>query len=285
MHDRHAILGMGLMLLAVGCFTVFDAIMKHLATRYDILLLVWVRYILQAAFVLTLTPFLGPARVFPTTQTGLNALRSLFLTGATVLVVVSFGYLPMAQTYAISFSTPLIATGLAIPVLAEPATLRQWACILAGFAGVLTAMQPGGGWHGAILLPLGMAACNATYQVLTRLGGRRDSPYSMLFHVSIWGAILTSVALPWTWQRLSPSGLAWLLAAGVSGTLAQLLMTQALCLAPTAMVSPVAYSQLFWALAIGFFAFGEQPTATTLFGAAIVAISGILLVSSRRQMG
>ena len=57
---------------------------------------------------------------------------------------------------------------------------------------------------------------------------------------------------------------------GAFGTLAHLLLIQAFRRAPTAIVSPMIYTQIIAACLIGYLVFGEVPTLATLFGAAIV---------------
>jgi drug/metabolite transporter (DMT)-like permease len=271
-----------LMVAAVGSFTILDSIMKHLSAEHPVLLLVWVRYLLQVVFFAMLIPVAGVDQVVRTHNIGLQVLRGLFLAGASVFVVLSLRYLPMAQTYAVSFSTPLIATAIAVPLLGERPSRVQWAAILAGFLGVVVALHPTGGTATTVLLlPLAMALSNAVYQVITRLGGRRDGSLTLTFHAGLSGVMWTSLALPWTFESLPPASLAWLLVGGLCGSLAQLLQIHALRMAPTAIVSPIGYSQLIWAAGIGYAVFGEIPGWLSLAGGAIVAASGIVLVRSK----
>lgn len=275
---RTAVAAATLMFFAVGCFTGLDGILKHLSSEHPVLLLVWIRYLLQAGFIAMLIPFVGAARVLRTSSLSLQVLRGLFLSGASILVVLSFKRLPMAETYAVSFSTPLIATALAVAILHERATRAQWLAILTGFLGVVIALHPSGATTLALVLPLAMAASNASYQVATRFGGRRDGPLSLTFHVALFGALWTGLALPWTLEFLPPSSLAWLVAGGALGSVAQLLLIQAVRLAPMAVVSPIGYSQILWAVGIGYFAFGETPSIAALLGAAVVAVSGLAVI-------
>ncbi len=279
--DRH-LAGAVMMLVAVGGFTAMDGILKHLAAQHDVLLLVWARYVLQALLVAALAPAIGMSRVFPTSQPGLHILRGALLATATAFVVLALTQLPMAQTYAISFSTPLIATALAIPLLGERASARDWTCIGVGFLGVLVALRPDPSTMSlALLLPLAMATANAGYQVVTRLAGRREGPFTLLFHVALFGAMWSSLALPWVLGPLPKETVGWLLLGGAFGTLGQLLLIQAFRIAPTAIVSPMGYGQILWAVGIGYFAFGEVPSAWSLAGGAIVAASGIALIWRR----
>ena len=281
--NRSVLLAALLMVAAVGCFTTLDSIMKYLSSEHPVLLLVWVRYLLQVTFFAMLIPVAGVDQVVRVHDIKLQILRGLFLVGASVLVVLSLRYLSMAQTYAVSFSTPLIATAIAVPVLGERHGTLQWAAILTGFFGVAVALHPAAdAAAAALLLPLAMALSNAAYQVTTRLSGRHAGSLPLAFHAGLFGVMWTSLALPWVLEPLPPMSLIWLLAGGLCGSLAQLLQIHALRLAPTALVSPISYSQLIWAAGIGYFVFGEIPGWLTLAGGIIVAASGIVLVRSRR---
>jgi drug/metabolite transporter (DMT)-like permease len=63
--------------------------------------------------------------------------------------------------------------------------------------------------------------------------------------------------------------------------MAHFLLIKAYQMAPASVVAPFSYSELIWASAIGFAAFGDVPTVTTLIGGAVLAASGLYLF--RRQ--
>jgi drug/metabolite transporter (DMT)-like permease len=58
-------------------------------------------------------------------------------------------------------------------------------------------------------------------------------------------------------------------------------------LAPTTAVSPFYYLMLVWAIGIGYFVWGDVPTAGLLIGSAIVVGSGLLLLwhEARQKRG
>jgi drug/metabolite transporter (DMT)-like permease len=267
------------MVLSVALLTCLDTILKVLAARYDPVFLAWGRNLAQVVYLGLLIPIVGPARMLRIARPWVHAARGACLLGTTVLIVLSLQRLPMAQTYAVTFSTPLLATGLAIVFLGESVSLRRLLLIAAGFGGVLVALNPGGISDGtALMFPLGMAGCNAVFHVLTRFGGRDESPYALLFYVAVVAMLLATPALPFVAAPLALSDGALLAAGGALGTAAHLCMIGAFRIAPTAIVSPMVYSQIIVAGLLGFVLFGEAPTLSTLVGAAIVAGSGILLL-------
>lgn len=275
-----------LMLVAIGFFTALDSIMKHLSASLPVMLVVWVRYLLQALFFASFIPFLGARAILATSNLPLQILRGLLLSVAGILVILSLRYMSLTQTYAVSVSAPLMGTALAVPLLGERPTRRQWWAILGGFVGVVIALAPSpSSLDIVLLLPLAMALANAAYQLATRFSGKRDGALALSFYVGLFGACWTGLALPWNLAPLSWSAIGWFLAAGVTGSVGQLLMIQAYRLAPMVIVSPMVYSAILWAIVVGWFAFGETPTVASLAGGAIVAVSGIVLLRARGGAG
>ncbi len=275
-------IGALLMVLATFCFVSLDSILKLLAGRHDVLFLAWGRNLFQVLYLLALLPLFGARRMLATRHPVIQFARGAMLVGTTVFVVLALKAMPLAQTYAVTFSAPLIATILAAIFLREWPSWRRWLWIVVGFCGVLVALQPGAPQAGGHLaFPLAMALANAGYHVLTRAIAADEEPVAMLFHVGFFALLITTMALPWSWSAMA--GWEWGLLAigGLFGTLAHLLLIQAFRMAPTAIVSPMIYSQIIAACLIGYLVFGEVPTPATLLGAAIVVASGVALIRSK----
>jgi drug/metabolite transporter (DMT)-like permease len=272
------------MVVATFCFTSLDAILKMLAAEHSLGMLVLVRNLVQVLLLAALAPALGRG-LLRTRRLPLHLARGACLVATTVLVVLALTHLPMAQTYAITFSAPLMASLLAVAALKERPYPMQWVLIGVGFLGVLVAIGPGTpefGWP--LLLPLAMAAANAVFYVLTRYGGLEEEALTLAFWAAATALLWCLLALPLIYAPLPPRALAWLVLGGTFGTLAHLAAAAAFRHAPTATVSPLLYSQIVWAALIGFLVFGEVPRPMVLIGGAIVAASGIGIVrlSARR---
>ena len=130
------------MVVATFCFVSLDSILKLLAARHDVLFLAWGRNLFQVLYLAALMPFLGARRMLATRHPFIQAARGAMLVGTTVFVVLALKAMPLAQTYAITFSAPLIATILAMIFLGERPSRMRWVWIVTGFAGVMVALQP-----------------------------------------------------------------------------------------------------------------------------------------------
>lgn len=284
--DRPAA-GIAWMLVAVLLFTVLDSLAKLLVAGHPVALVLWGRYLFNALWLAVLLgPTVGPRRVLATRRPGLQVARGIFLVGATGFMFASVRFLPLADTYAVSFVAPLLVAVFAGIVLAERLRRVQWLAVLAGFGGVLIVVRPGfaaGGWP--YLLPLGMAACYAAFQVLTRYMGSADRQATTLFYTAGVGTLAASALVPFFWTPLPPTVWAALALMGAIGMVAQLCLIRAYRRAPASLLAPLTYSQVVWGSLIGLVVFGDAPDAPTLAGAGVIVASGLLLVWTRESGG
>jgi drug/metabolite transporter (DMT)-like permease len=96
----------------------------------------------------------------------------------------------------------------------------------------------------AILYPFTMAVANAVLYVLTRYGGRQEGSVALVFWASVSALAICLCGLPFYAEALPLKAYLLLIAGGVAGTAAHLMMAAALRRSPTAVVSPMLYSQI-----------------------------------------
>ncbi len=269
--------GMALMVASVGLLTVMDGTAKYLARDYPLWQVVWARY---AFNLLGLLPLLARARLpaWRSRAPGLQLLRAAAMVVATFTMFLSLKLLPMAETYAIAFLSPLLVALLAGLLLRERLDAARWLAVTTGFLGVLVVMRPGSGLFGlAALAPMAMALSFALYQLVTRMLGGRDDTYVTMFWSAAVGSVVTAFLLPWNWRPPDAGALALMAAMGLIGLLGQLAMIRAFTLAPASLASPFIYTQIVWAVLFGFLVFGDLPDFWTVVGAAVVVAAGLHL--------
>ncbi len=280
-HPLRAIL---IMVAAVLCFTVLDFMAKFLVQDYSVFQLAWGRYGFNLLFMAVFLPALGWRGLTRTSRLPVQLGRGLLLVIATSSIFAAVRFLPLADTYAISFVAPVMVVALSITLLGETVDRRRWLAIFGGFLGVLVVIRPGSGvmsWPA--IFPLIMATCWALYQVLTRLLAATEQPVPTLFYTTLVGTVATSLILPAVW--IPPTAAVWavMAAMGLVGMLGHLALFHAFTLAPASLLSPFIYTQIIWAILLGYWGFGDVPDGFTLLGSAIVVVSGIFLLHSRQK--
>ena len=284
---RHPFHGVLLMLLALFFFAALDATAKHLVLTFALPLLVWARFTLHC---LLMVVFLAPSmrgKLLATKRPLIQVIRALLLLGVSLFALAALRLMPLAETTAILYVTPLLVVLLSGPFLGERVSLRRWASVATGFAGALLIARPGGALSGlGILFSLAAALCYSVYQIQTRQLSSTESAVTMLFYTALTGTVAMSLALPWFWSGPMPSPEQALLIAslGISGGAGHFLLTRAFRHTPASTLSPLMYVQLIWATLLGWQLFGQLPDRLSILGMLAIAGSGlsIALSESRR---
>lgn len=269
------------MLFAAALFVAMDSIAKHLGQRYSAPQLVWARYGIHLLIMLVCLLSTGRfGRRLLVSQAPLGQFtRGLLLLGATTFSYLSVRELPLTQVYVVNFSSPVIVTLLAVPLLGERVGWVRISAVVCGFLGVVIAMNPGGELATpALIFPVCMAIFFALYQLATRCYGNQDSPVTSLFYTALAGGIVSTLVVPYFWLPVADGDVVFFLALGVIGAGSHFLLIMAMRLSPASLVSPFLYSQLIWATISGYVFFGDLPKEGTLMGAALVIGSGLYLV-------
>jgi drug/metabolite transporter (DMT)-like permease len=280
--------GIVMMLVATLLFTVMDSIAKSLTASYPVQQVIWARYFFQFALMLLLIPRLGIAGLLWTKRPGVHITRGLLLTVATGCMITAISMVPLADAYTITFTAPFLVTVLSIPLLKERVGWRRWTAVLVGFAGVLIVFRPfAAPVHWAMLLPLITAACFAVYQILTRKVSydSRETAFMMLFYLAWVGTAVMTAVVPAYWQPVAPGDWAWMVGTGALGATGHLILIRALRIAPASVLSPFIYSQIVWALGIGYLWFGDTPNAWMLIGCSVIVASGIYVFYREALVG
>ena len=218
---------------------------------------------------------------------GLYLVRAVASAVGSIAAVIAFTALPMAEAFALIFLLPVFVTILSVLVLHEQVGWRRWSAVVAGFVGVLVVLRPGfralGIGHLAAII-CGLAG--AVSMIALRLAGPHEKRVS-LFGAGIIGAMLVSGALMLTdfrWPQASQWGL--LLGYGLLSALGSVLLMLATRLAPANHVAPTQYSQMLWAVLLGYVVFHDRVDGLMALGIAIILGAGLFtLVREEKVTG
>src|SRR5690606_10876599 len=131
----------GLYLLATIFFVSLDSLAKVMVVDFPLPFVVWGRYAGSLLVLLVLLPFLGGHKVLCTRHIGIQCARGAMLVGATACMFAAVSFLPVAESYAISYISPIITVLLAALWLKERVSVPQMAGVLLGFVGVLVIIR------------------------------------------------------------------------------------------------------------------------------------------------
>ena len=279
-------LGIKLMVATTLVFAGQDAISRHLASEYNVLMVVMIRYWVFALFVVALAARQpgGLRRATASRRPGLQVLRGVLLAAEICIAVLGFVLLGLIGAHAIFAAYPLIVAALSGPVLGERVGWRRWTAIAIGFVGVLILLSPGGGVFGpAALVPLAAAVMFAVYSLLTRKVGEYDAPGVSFFWTGTVGAVAMTAVGIWFWEPMAPRDWGWMALLCGTAILGHWLLIRAYAVAEAGAIQPFSYLHLVWVAGFGVMIFGEVITLHLLAGAAVVVGAGLFTLWRERQ--
>lgn len=265
-----------------------DSIAKLLGGTIPLLQLLFVRFFVQAVLLLPVI-VLGRRKLNMTSRVfRLTFVRTLLHIIGVGAMFLSLQFLPLADAVAIAFVMPFIMLLLGRFVLHEEVGARRLAACAVGFIGTLLVIQPSFSEVGApALLPLLVAVDFALFMLVTRQIAKHVDPISLQ---AISGGMATAILLliyclsalfsVHETQIVVPdrNAATLLLAIGVIGTLAHLLMTWSLRFAPSATLAPMQYLEIPVATILGYVVFADLPNELAALGIGITICAGLYVV-------
>lgn len=206
-----------------------------------------------------------------TSKLPLHALRGVLNAVAMLTFFYAVAITPLAEVAALSFTSPLFATLLAMLLLGEKVGMRRGIGVIVGFAGALIIIRPGfeDVGLGTILLLISAMAWSAAL-IDIKVLSRTETSLAITLYATLFLTPITLVcAVPfWTW----PLPHEWLLLAlvGALGSMVQMSVAHAFHEADASQVLPMDFTKLVWAVLIGWIVFAQPLDLWVILGGAII---------------
>lgn len=287
------------LILGIAIFSVQDVILKLLSGDYPLHQAMVIRSLTALPFhVAIVWWFDGRLSTIATSGWWKMLARGLLNFVAYTAYYLGLAYLPLPDTIALFFTSPLFITLTAILFLGERVRLATALAVVAGFAGVLMIVKPGGaGFDLAALLPVLGALGYALSMVAARPLGRRESAAAMAF----WGNVcfllcalaLSAVYGSGAYAGASHPSLAFLTrgwvtppltdlllmtSCGVIAAIGLTLLTYAYRIAPASSIAPFEYSFMFWGVLWGWMFWDNLPDGLAWIGIAVIITAGMIVI-------
>ncbi|GHG90614.1 DMT family transporter [Pseudodonghicola xiamenensis] len=294
MTDDRPVLGIIFMLLFCVIAPMGDAVAKLLGGHVPLGQLLLARFATQSILLLPIVAQSGRLWRMSPRIFWLMVLRTLLHMSGIGFMFSALRFLPLADATAIAFVMPFLMLLLGKFVLHEEVGFRRLAACAVGFGGTLLVIQPSFasvGWPA--LLPLGVAVVFSLFMLVTRQLAKDTDPIGLQ---AISGVIACAIMLPVLLigqsndieilSLVAPNLGDWLrlLAIGVLGTAAHLVMTWSLRYAPAATLAPMQYLEIPVATFVGWVIFHDLPNDEAAIGILITIAAGLYIVLRERAM-
>lgn len=279
MNAKQTLAAIGFMLAATAFIAATTVFAKKLGAGPDGL---HPLQITQGRFLFALIGFTAAAAAirprFTRPNLKLHALRSLAGFAGVTLMFAAVQLIPLADATALTFTNPIFAMLLAIPLLGERVGPWRWAAAGIAFAGALILIRPGAGtFETGALVALGAAALTGTEITLLKFLTGRENVFQILYINNSFGLLFSTLAASLVWQWPTPGQWSLLCALGLTMAMAQVFYIQAMRRGEASFVVPFSYATLIFAALYDFALFDVVPDALSGLGAAVILAGGLIL--------
>ncbi|WP_424939905.1 DMT family transporter [Aliiroseovarius sp. S253] len=276
---------------AIGSFSVMAIAGRTVSLQLDTFELMTYRSLVGLCIILAVLTLTSRWHMVSRQNLGLHFTRNLAHFAGQNLWFYALTLIPLAQVFALEFTSPLWVVFLAPFLLGERLTRPQILCVASGFLGILiitapTLVEPTTA-TGTLTAALS-AICFALTAVFTRKLTQTHSTLSILFWLTsmqlgfgiIFAGIDGSIAIPHGLNLL------WLFVIGCAGLLAHTCLTQALSLAPASVVIPIDFTRLPLIALAGAVFYDEPIGLALVVGGLIIVAANIFSIrlSERRPL-
>jgi drug/metabolite transporter (DMT)-like permease len=272
------LIGIALMAGCMSFFPLMDAVSKLLQDRLHVAEVVFGRSVFYFALLLPFLLYRHGLHWLTPNRPWLQVLRGLLTTGSSVFFTLAIAFLPLADTLAIFFIHPLLATALSPVVLGERVGPWRWSAVVVGFIGALVVIRPGFATISpAVLLAIAAGFGFALSQLLTRRLAGSDPALTTLSISTLIAIAITGGMLPFVWIMPTPWELLLIAIAGFIGFAGYWMLTLAYDYADASQLAPFTYVEIVGATILGYVIFGDFPTPVVWAGIGLIVGSGIVI--------
>ncbi|MBC8430935.1 MAG: DMT family transporter [Desulfobacterales bacterium] len=264
-------------LIASFVFAILGALVKVVSSSLPNEMVVFFRNICALVFIL---PWYWYSRPFGGIRTNcfqFHLLRGITGLGAMYCFFYAIARLQLSEAYLLIATAPLFIPAIAYVWMGEPVARNVRRAIIIGFIGIVLILKPGFGIiQPAALAGLGAGVFAALAMVSIRRMSATEPVIRIVFYFTFLSTVLSAGPLLWSWRSPQPA-IWWLLVLiGLLATIGQFFLTKGYSYAPAAQVGPFTYSNVVFAILIGWIFWEEALDLLTWAGALLTCIAGII---------
>ncbi|WP_258523863.1 DMT family transporter [Roseovarius sp. TE539] len=276
------------MIGAVVSFSSMAVAGREISVELDTFEIMFYRSLIGVVIVVALARMAGTHGQITRRSPWLHTLRNLFHFAGQNLWYFAVATIPLAQVFALEFTSPLWALVLSPLILGERLTRVRVLAACIGFAGILIVTRPSPetlsfGLVAAALAAIGFAGSAVFTRRLTRTETLTCILFWMVTLQTVMGLFCAGadrdIALPTT------AALPWLAVIAIGGLVAHFCLTTALSMAPATIVMPVDFFRLPVIALVGWLLYAETVDVFVFVGAAVIFGSNYLniWIETRRK--
>ena len=258
---------------AILSFTTMAVAGRAAAFDLDTFEIMFYRSCIGFLVVLAVSTVAGTRSQIRAQKLGLHFIRNLAHFSGQNLWFYAITVIPLAQVFALEFTSPLWVLLLSPFILGEKLTSARILAGILGFIGILIVARPSPESINPGIITAATAAIGFALSALfTRRLTRTETITCILFWLTLMQIGFGLIAACYDGDMALPSTqtLPWLILIGFAGLLAHFCLTSALAIAPATVVVPIDFIRLPAVAIIGALVYGEALDLWVFVGALVI---------------
>ncbi len=261
------------MLGAITSFTAMAIAGRTVSVELDTFEIMLYRSLVGIVIVVTVAKISGTIGQFHTEKPALHFLRNICHFIGQNLWFFAIPLIPLAQLFALEFTSPIWVILLSPLLLKERITVIGALSATLGFIGILLVTRPDpSSISPGLIAAATCAVFFALTAIFTRILTRTETISSILFYLTVMQAVFGLISAGYDGDIQVPSLLMtpWVISIGIAGLLAHFCLTKALSIAPAAVVMPIDFVRLPAIALVGMILYDEPIELVVFAGAALI---------------
>ena len=258
---------------AIVSFTSMAVAGRELAPTFDTFEIMFYRSVLGVIIVCALAWAAGTLHEIKRDRLGMHLVRNVAHFTGQNLWFYAVTVIPLAQVFALEFTSPIWVILLAPLVLGERLTVIRIIAVATGFIGILIVARPTvDGLNAGVITAATAAIFFAITTLLTSKLARTQSITCIMFYLTAIQLVLGFITVIYDGDITLPTAasLPWLGVVGLGGLLAHFCIANALAIAPAAVVAPIDFLRLPTIVIVGMLLYHETIDIWVFVGALII---------------
>lgn len=258
---------------SIASFSAMAVAGREVASTLDTFEIMMYRSAVGVLIVCALAALTGAWRQITTAALGTHVLRNIAHFTGQNLWFYAVTVIPLAQVFALEFTSPIWVIVLSPLILSERLTPVRALAALMGFAGILIVARPDMGSINAGVITAASAAIFFALTIMfTKRLTRTQSITQILFWLTAMQLVMGVAMAGYDGDIALPdaAALPWVMLIGLAGLLAHYCLTNALSIAPATVVVPIDFIRLPTIAVIGMLVYGEAVDIWVFVGALVI---------------
>ena len=213
-------------------------------------------------------------------------IRGLYEVLTAIFFFTALIYLPISEVYTLLMTNPFFVTIFAFLFLKEKVGIRRWGAVIIGFIGVLVVINPQNfSFNYLFILPIISAIFLTIRDIATKTLATKTNSVEITFITALLITFFAGVGSIFFGYEVTFNQTRYILISSVFVLFGYLFSVMTVFYAPLSLTASARYSVIIFGIILGYLILGEIPNVNMIFGAIIIASSGLFIIKREKDIG